>query len=117
MCSNATEIRGKCFVNNVNLFYEKLGNSSQVLLCLPGTLGTTRASYGQQLDYLKEYFTVVSFDPRGYGKSIPPKRDFPLDFYHRDAEDAAALMEELGKILLFANCHGYIHIGYVQAKC
>eukprot|EP00966_Prymnesium_polylepis_P255975 5913290-Prymnesium_polylepis.1 len=31
-----------------------------------------------------------------YGKSRPPVRDFPLDFYQRDAADAAALMAALG---------------------
>lgn len=91
---------GKCLVNNVNLHYEKVGNSSQVLLCLPGAMGSTHTDFAPQLDGLKENFTVVCFDPRGYGKSIPPKRDFPLDFYHRDADDAAELMEKLGKVLI-----------------
>ena len=40
----------------------------------------------------KEKYTLVTLDPRGYGKSRPPERDFPLDFYRRDAEDAAGLM-------------------------
>merc|ERR1712224_36109 len=34
--------------------------------------------------------------PRGYGKSRPPVRDWPADFYHRDASDAHAIMEQLG---------------------
>ena len=37
-----------------------------------------------------------SFDPRGYGNSRPPARDFPPDFYQRDADDGAALMDALG---------------------
>ncbi|XP_028409790.1 valacyclovir hydrolase-like [Dendronephthya gigantea] len=87
---------GKCLVNDVELYYEKVGQGSKVLLCLPGAMGSTRTDFGPQLDQLKEKFTVVAFDPRGYGKSIPPKRDFPLDFYHRDADDAVGLMEQLG---------------------
>ncbi len=87
---------GKCLVNDVELYYEKVGQGSKVLFCLPGAMGSTRTDFGPQLDKLKENFTVISFDPRGYGKSIPPKRDFPLDFYHRDADDAAGLMEKLG---------------------
>ena len=47
---------------------------------------------------LGEDFTVVSFDPRGYGASRPPARDFPLDFYARDADDAKALMAQLGTV-------------------
>ena len=38
----------------------------------------------------------MSFDPRGYGQSRPPARDFPTDFYQQDADDAAALMKALG---------------------
>ena len=38
-------------------------------------------------------FTVICWDPRGYGKSRPPERDFPVDFFYRDANDAAKLME------------------------
>ena len=38
-------------------------------------------------------FTVICWDPRGYGKSRPPDRDFPLDFFYRDADDAGTLME------------------------
>ncbi|KAG2458563.1 BPHL hydrolase, partial [Polypterus senegalus] len=59
-------------------------------------LGSSHTDFGPQLDYLnKEYFTVVAWDPRGYGNSIPPERDFPLDFFSRDAGDAVALMKAL----------------------
>ena len=91
---------GKCLVKDVELYYEKVGQGSKVLLCLPGALGSTRTDFAPQLDQLKDNFTVIAFDPRGYGKSIPPKRDFPLDFYHRDADDTVGLMEKLGRVLL-----------------
>jgi valacyclovir hydrolase len=35
-------------------------------------------------------------DPRGYGRSRPPRREYPLDFYYRDAADMFALMTALG---------------------
>lgn len=41
----------------------------------------------------KQLFTIVAWDPRGYGKSIPPVRDFPPDFFERDAKDAVELMQ------------------------
>jgi valacyclovir hydrolase len=91
---------GKRLVNGVELYYEKVGQGLKVLFCLPGAMGSTRTDFGPQLDQLKENFTLVSFDPRGYGKSIPPKRDFPLDFYHRDADDAVGLMEQLGSLCM-----------------
>ena len=92
---------GKCLVNNVELYYEKVGQGSKVLLCLPGALGSTRVDFGPQLEQLKESFTVIALDPRGYGKSIPPHRDFPLDFHHRDADDAFGLMQQLGNVVIF----------------
>ena len=91
--SVATKIR----VNEVDLHYEKAGESSHSVLCLPGALGSTQSDFGPQLKSLCKDFTVVAFDPRGYGKSIPPKRDFPMDFFLRDANDGAELMASLGE--------------------
>lgn len=36
---------------------------------------------------------MVAWDPRGYGHSRPPDRDFPMDFLERDAKDAVDLMK------------------------
>lgn len=36
---------------------------------------------------------MVGWDPRGYGQSRPPDRDFPPDFFERDAKDAVDLMK------------------------
>lgn len=36
---------------------------------------------------------MVAWDPRGYGHSRPPDRDFPGDFFERDAKDAVDLMK------------------------
>ena len=84
------------------------GNSSDVILCMPGALGSTRSDFGPQLTGLSDKFTVVAFDPRGYGKSIPPWRDFPADFLHRDADDAAELMVKIG--LYFKFLHVLTHL-------
>ena len=90
-------ISSKIQVNGVEIHYAVAGQSTHVVLCLPGALGSTQSDFGPQLKGLRDEFTVIAFDPRGYGKSIPPKRDFPADFFVRDANDAAALMETLGK--------------------
>ncbi|KAM9832036.1 LOW QUALITY PROTEIN: exocyst complex component 2 [Neosynchiropus ocellatus] len=56
-----------------------------------------QTDFGPQLQSLdRDRFTVVAFDPRGYGRSRPPDRDFPPDFFERDASDAVALMKLLG---------------------
>ncbi|XP_038652589.1 valacyclovir hydrolase-like [Scyliorhinus canicula] len=86
----------KIEVNGVHLHYQQTGKGDHPLLLLPGALGSSQTDFGPQLKSLnKERFTVVSWDPRGYGRSIPPQREFPLDFYHTDAQDAVDLMKAL----------------------
>jgi len=64
------------------------------LACALIMSGCSRTDFGHQLEHFdKERFTLVAWDPRGYGKSIPPTRDWPEKFFQRDAEDAAMLME------------------------
>lgn len=94
-CSAVTS--GKKHVNGVDLYYEQTGQGKHPLLLLPGALGSTRTDFEPQLKLLnKERFTVVGWDPRGYGQSRPPDRDFPSDFFQRDAKDAVDLMKSLG---------------------
>ena len=67
------------------------------LLCLCGALGTAETDFGPQLAGLSDERTVVSFDPRGYGASRPPVRDFSdTGFWRQDAQDGVALMAALG---------------------
>ncbi|CAL1592649.1 unnamed protein product [Knipowitschia caucasica] len=94
-CSAVTT--GKKPVNGVDLYYEQTGTGDHALLLLPGALGNTRTDFEPQLKHLdKERFTVVGWDPRGYGRSRPPDRDFPQDFFERDARDGVDLMKALG---------------------
>eukprot|EP00927_Polykrikos_kofoidii_P051906 TRINITY_DN45682_c0_g1_i1.p1 TRINITY_DN45682_c0_g1~~TRINITY_DN45682_c0_g1_i1.p1 ORF type:complete len:292 (+),score=35.01 TRINITY_DN45682_c0_g1_i1:440-1315(+) len=84
-------------VNGHQFFVVINGNGERgTLLCMPGALGTAETDFPLQMSGLAETYRVVSFDPRGYGKSRPPKRDWPIDFYQRDAEDAHAIMQALG---------------------
>ncbi|XP_060890256.1 valacyclovir hydrolase isoform X2 [Labrus mixtus] len=93
----SSEASGRQRVNGVDLYYEQTGGGKHALLLLPGALGSTRTDFGPQLKSLnKERFTVIGWDPRGYGRSRPPDRDFPLDFFERDAKDAVDLMKALG---------------------
>jgi len=61
-------------------------------LTIIGLLGTAETDFSPQIKALSEHYTVIAFDPRGYGKSRAEKRSFPTDFYHRDAMDAAGLI-------------------------
>lgn len=92
-----SSVSAKINVNGVDLHYEQEGSHDHVVLCLPGALGSTQSDFGPQLTGLSNEFTVVALDPRGYGKSIPPVRDFPSDFFVRDAWDASELMRKLGE--------------------
>ena len=57
-------------------------------------LGSSQIDFKMQLEHFnKELFTLVAWDPRGYGRSIPPVRDWPDHVFRRDADDAVALME------------------------
>nr|XP_002126774.1 valacyclovir hydrolase-like [Ciona intestinalis] len=87
----------KLCVNGVELFYQKHGTGDHVVLLLPGGLGFGQLHFTPQIQgFDKKKFTLISWDPRGYGQSRPPKRVFPKDFYYIDADDAIALMEKLG---------------------
>ena len=82
--------------NGVTLHYEREGSGVPVLL-IPGALGTGRSDFPDQIGWFAERgFDVIAPDPRGYGRSRPPERDYPPDFYQRDAEDMFALMSALG---------------------
>ncbi|KAG0444387.1 hypothetical protein HPB47_013853 [Ixodes persulcatus] len=55
---------------------------------------STRTDFSPQLEKLdRKQFTLVAWDPPGYGFSRPPERTFPVDFYHRDARVVAQLMK------------------------
>ena len=41
----------------------------------------------------KSIFTLIGWDPPGYGHSIPPSRSWPEHFLGRDAELAAKMMK------------------------
>uniref|UniRef100_F7FG16 Biphenyl hydrolase like n=1 Tax=Monodelphis domestica TaxID=13616 RepID=F7FG16_MONDO len=86
----------KVEVNGVHLHYQQTGEGKHAVLLLPGMLGSGESDFGPQLKNLnKQLFTIVAWDPRGYGHSIPPNRDFPVDFFERDAKDAVDLMKTL----------------------
>jgi 3-oxoadipate enol-lactonase len=74
------------------LHYERAG-SGEPLLMIQGMSGT-HVSWGELfLGPLRTHFDVVAFDNRGIGLSAPIEGPFTIV---EMAEDAAALMEELG---------------------
>ena len=106
--------------DGAELYYERRGSGPHSLLIIPGALGSISALFSAQLDYFgskSSEFTVVGFDPRGYGNSRPYTRDYSApDIYHRDAHDAVQVMAALGhsKFSVIGWCEGGIR-GIVTA--
>ncbi len=82
-------------IDGTELHYEEGGHGFPIL-CMPGALGTGRTDFGPQLADWSSRFRVIAPDPRGFGQSRPPQRDFAVDFFLQDAHDFAFLMTQLG---------------------
>ena len=75
----------------------KRGSGDHNILLMPGALGSAKTDFGPQLQGLDgDRFTVIGWDPPGYGESRPQDRNFN-NFFFNDAEMAAKTMSELGK--------------------
>jgi len=83
-------------VNNQKIHFVKRGSGSHPLLFLPGALGTATSDFSPQIDnFDPNHFTIIGWDPPGYGKSSPPIRNFE-NFFNKDADMAVATMKNLG---------------------
>ncbi|KAK9305041.1 hypothetical protein QLX08_003741 [Tetragonisca angustula] len=86
----------KVNVNGVDINYVRTGTGEHPVLLLPGALGSIWTDFKPQIEGLdRGKFTIVAWDPPGYGKSRPPDRTFPDDFFQRDANWAYNLMKAL----------------------
>lgn len=78
-------------------YEHEVGQSDKLpVIALHGMLGTGRTHLGHVIEWLAEQgYPVYAPTLRGYGKSTPKPRDFPPNFYERDADDVLAFMEAL----------------------
>lgn len=81
---------------SAQLHYEDTGGDKTPLLVIHGWLGTAALHFPRVTAWLKDAYRVIGPSLRGYGQSTPKPRRFPVDFYHRDAQDVLALMDALG---------------------
>lgn len=65
------------------------------LLLIHGFTGTAETDMGLLIDEFRGERRLIAPDLRGWGASRPPNRDFPPDFYQRDAADLAALLDAI----------------------
>lgn len=71
-----------------------MGQGDKHILCFPGALGTIWSDFKPQIEGLdKNKFTIIVFDPPGYGASRPPNRLFNSHFYENDADYAHHFMQ------------------------
>ncbi|XP_076173698.1 serine hydrolase BPHL-like [Ptiloglossa arizonensis] len=97
MAQNDTVQERKINVDGVDINYVSVGTGEHPVLLLPGSTGTIWTSFKPQIEGLsREKFTIVSWDPPGYGNSRPPNRTYPDNFFYRDATWARNLMKKLG---------------------
>lgn len=96
------------------LFYEDVGTGEPVI-AVHGFLGTGRKDLGNVIDWLSSRYRVLAPTIRGYGESEPKPRDYPVDFYHRDARDVLAFMDALG--IEKAHLLGYSDGGEIGLIC
>ncbi|KAJ8673344.1 hypothetical protein QAD02_004606 [Eretmocerus hayati] len=95
-CAHEPAVEKQVLVDGININYVKVGEGEHPVLLLPGSMGSIWTDFKPQIDQLnREEFTIVAWDPPGYGKSRPPDRTFPRDFYLKDAVWACNLMKTL----------------------
>lgn len=80
--------------DNLSLFYREKG-SGRLLLILPGNTASSACHEGE-LDHFGQHWRAASLDFRGTGKS-QRLSTWPDDWWHRCADDAAALITHLGE--------------------
>jgi valacyclovir hydrolase len=76
------------------LYYEDRGQGEPIIL-VHGLVGSAAEHFPRVMEWLEPQYRVLGLTLRGYGYSTPKPRDFPLRFYHRDAEDVLAFMDAL----------------------
>jgi valacyclovir hydrolase len=80
--------------DGATIAYHDEGAGPPILL-MHGYTGTAAGDMGLLIEELRADHRVIAPDLRGYGASRPPARDFPVDFYQRDADDMAALLDRI----------------------
>jgi valacyclovir hydrolase len=74
---------------------ENADPNKPVAMLIHGMLGTGEKDLGNVIEWLRPAYRVIAPTMRGYGESQPKPRDFPPQFYQRDAADVLALIDVL----------------------
>jgi pimeloyl-ACP methyl ester carboxylesterase len=96
---------GRVELGGVGVAYEVFGGGEDTLLLLPPWYIVHSRFWKAQVPYLARHFRVVTFDPRGNGRSDRPSD--PEGYgVHVEAVHTLALLDEVGvdRCLLLAHC-------------
>ncbi|EDV18934.1 uncharacterized protein TRIADDRAFT_34424 [Trichoplax adhaerens] len=102
-----------------NIYYSLSGNGEETLVIIPGNIGASDIEFSYLIQNVPDHLRIVTFHLRGLGRSKPPQtREYPLDFYYKDADDCAAIMESLGfeKYSVLGFCDGGVSAMILAAK-
>ncbi len=66
------EFQGSVEVGGVGIGYEVFGSGPQTILLVPPWAIVSSRVYKGQVPYLARHFRVITFDPRGNGRSERP---------------------------------------------
>jgi valacyclovir hydrolase len=80
--------------DGIGLSYIDEGNGPP-LLFVHGFTGTALKDFAGLIETYRQEYCVIAPDLRGFGQSRPPNRVITPDFYQRDADDLAALLDHL----------------------
>ena len=69
----------------VRVFYEVYGEGERTILFLPTWSIVHSRVWKSQIPYFARHFRVITFDPRGNGKSDRPVNGYSLDDHYGDA--------------------------------
>lgn len=81
----------KVAVNGIQMYYEIAGSGDHVLQ-VPGAVNG-HEGYAAVTPGMAKHFTVIDYDPRGYGLSDRPKQKYTFEVW---ARDMAGLLDALG---------------------
>ena len=83
-------------VDGTDIHYVQAGCGPHTVLMLPGALGSGATDFAPQLKHLNhDKYTLIAWDPQGYGYGQAAGRDWSGNFLLRDAHQAAKLMQKL----------------------
>ena len=78
-------------VNGARLWYQLQG-SGEVVMQVPGAV-SAHEGYAQVTPVMVDHFTVLDYDPRGYGQSERPAQEYSFDVW---CDDMVGLLDALG---------------------